>query len=92
MFTSDTKRMKGCNALWVPGTDHASIATETKVVKMLQEQGINKEDIGREEFLKHCWNWTDKYGGIIISQLRNLALVVTGSVNASQWMIGTTKK
>ena len=68
------KRMKGFNALWVPGTDHASIATETKVVKMLQEQGIKKSDLTREEFLKHCWNWTDKYGGIIISQLRKLGV------------------
>lgn len=68
------KRMKGFNALWVPGTDHASIATETKVVKMLQEQGIDKHEIGREEFLKHCWTWTDKYGGIIISQLRKLGV------------------
>ncbi|MCF6270303.1 MAG: valine--tRNA ligase [Melioribacteraceae bacterium] len=68
------KRMKGFNALWVPGTDHASIATESKVVKMLQEQGIDKHKIGREEFLKHCWSWTDKYGGIIISQLRKLGV------------------
>lgn len=68
------KRMKGFNALWVPGTDHASIATESKVVKMLQEQGIDKNEIGREEFLKHCWSWTDKYGGIIISQLRKLGV------------------
>jgi valyl-tRNA synthetase len=68
------KRMKGFNALWVPGTDHASIATESKVVKMLQEKGINKYDIGREEFLKYCWDWTKKYGGIIISQLRKLGV------------------
>lgn len=68
------KRMKGFNALWVPGTDHASIATETKVVKMLEEKGIKKDDITREEFLKHCWTWTDKYGGIIISQLRKLGV------------------
>jgi valyl-tRNA synthetase len=68
------KRMKGFNALWVPGTDHASIATETKVVQMLQEQGIKKDDIGRDEFLKHCWSWTDKYGGIIIAQLRKLGV------------------
>ena len=68
------KRMKGFNALWVPGTDHASIATESKVVKMLQEQGIDKHEIGRDEFLKHCWTWTDKYGGIIISQLRKLGV------------------
>ncbi len=68
------KRMKGFNALWVPGTDHASIATESKVVKMLQEKGIKKSDLTREEFLKHCWDWTDKYGGIIISQLRKLGV------------------
>jgi len=68
------KRMKGFNALWVPGTDHASIATESKVIAMLKEQGINKYDIGREKFLEHCWNWTEKYGGIIISQLRKLGV------------------
>ena len=68
------KRMKGFNALWVPGTDHASIATEAKVVNMLHKQGVKKDDIGREEFLKHCWDWTDKYGGIIISQLRKLGV------------------
>ena len=68
------KRMKGFNALWVPGTDHASIATESKVIAMLKEQGINKYDIGRDKFLEHCWNWTDKYGGIIISQLRKLGV------------------
>ncbi len=68
------KRMKGFNALWVPGTDHASIATESKVVKMLQKKGIKKSDLTREEFLKHCWDWTDKYGGIIISQLRKLGV------------------
>lgn len=68
------KRMKGFNALWVPGTDHASIATESKVIAMLKEQGINKYDIGRKEFLKHCWSWTEKYGGIIIQQLRKLGI------------------
>ena len=68
------KRMKGFNALWVPGTDHASIATESKVIAMLKEKGINKYDIGRDEFLKYCWNWTEKYGGIIISQLRKLGV------------------
>ena len=68
------KRMKGFNALWVPGTDHASIATESKVIAMLKEQGINKYDIGRDKFLEHCWNWTEKYGGIIISQLRKLGV------------------
>ncbi len=68
------KRMKGFNALWVPGTDHASIATESKVIAMLKDKGINKYDIGREEFLKYCWDWTKKYGGIIISQLRKLGV------------------
>ncbi len=66
------KKMLGYNACWVPGTDHASIATESKVIAYLKEKGINKFDIGREEFLKHCWEWTDKYGGIIIKQLRKL--------------------
>lgn len=69
-----TKRMQGFNACWVPGTDHASIATETKVTNYLQEQGINKFEIGREEFLKHCWQWTEKYGGIIIQQLKKLGV------------------
>ncbi|MCF8259867.1 MAG: valine--tRNA ligase [Melioribacteraceae bacterium] len=66
------KRMLGYNVCWVPGTDHASIATESKVVNLLKENGISKYDIGREEFLKHCWEWTEKYGGIIINQLKKL--------------------
>ena len=65
-------RMDGKNACWVPGTDHASIATENKVVAKLREQGIRKEDIGREEFLKHAWEWKEEHGGIILSQLRKL--------------------
>ncbi|RYE28681.1 MAG: valine--tRNA ligase, partial [Sphingobacteriales bacterium] len=65
-------RMEGKEACWVPGTDHASIATEAKVVAMLKEQGIDKKDLTREEFLKYCWEWTDKYGGIILKQLRKL--------------------
>ena len=65
-------RMEGKNALWVPGTDHASIATEAKVVKKLAEQGIKKHDLTREEFLKHAWEWTDEHGGIILKQLRRL--------------------
>lgn len=68
------KRMKGFNACWVPGTDHASIATETKVTAMLKEKGIEKKEIGREEFLKYCWEWTEKYGGIITKQLRKLGV------------------
>ncbi len=65
-------RMEGKNACWVPGTDHASIATEAKVVKKLAEQGIKKSDLTREEFLKHAWDWTHEHGGIILKQLRRL--------------------
>ena len=65
-------RLLGKNACWVPGTDHASIATENKVLELLAEKGVKKEDLTREEFLKHAWDWTDKYGGIILKQLRKL--------------------
>lgn len=65
-------RLKGFNACWVPGTDHASIATEAKVVAKLREEGIDKNDLTREEFLKHAWEWTDKYGGVILEQLKKL--------------------
>ncbi|MFO0321110.1 MAG: valine--tRNA ligase [Bacteroidota bacterium] len=65
-------RMLGFNACWVPGTDHASIATEAKVVSLLKEQGINKADLSREDFLKHAWSWKEKYGGIILEQLKKL--------------------
>ena len=65
-------RMEGKQACWIPGTDHASIATESKVVSMLQEKGINKEDLSREEFLEYAWEWQEKYGGIIIRQLKKL--------------------
>ena len=65
-------RMQGKNACWVPGTDHASIATEAKVVALLKEQGINKSDLSREDFLKHAWDWKEKYGGIILEQLKKL--------------------
>lgn len=65
-------RMQGKNACWVPGTDHASIATEAKVVNLLKEQGISKKDLSREEFLKHAWEWKEKYGGIILKQLEKL--------------------
>src|SRR3954463_13765865 len=66
------KRMQGKNACWVPGTDHASIATEAKVVALLKEKGINKTDLSREDFLKHAWEWKEKYGGIILKQLEKL--------------------
>ena len=65
-------RMEGREACWVPGTDHASIATEAKVVAMLKEKGISKSDLSRDEFLEYCWEWTHKYGGIILQQLRKL--------------------
>jgi len=65
-------RLMGRNACWVPGMDHASIATEAKVVAKLKEQGIEKADLSREEFLKHAWEWTDEYGGVILEQLKKL--------------------
>lgn len=66
------KRMQGYEALWVPGTDHASIATEAKVVEKLREQGISKDDIGREKFLEHVWDWKKQYGGRIVEQLKKI--------------------
>ena len=65
-------RMEGKNACWVPGTDHASIATEAKVVNRLAQQGIKKQELTREEFLGHAWEWTHEHGGIILKQLRRL--------------------
>ena len=65
-------RMEGKNACWVPGTDHASIATEAKVVKKLAAEGIKKHDLTREQFLEHAWDWTHEHGGIILKQLRRL--------------------
>ena len=65
-------RLLGKNACWVPGTDHASIATEAKVVALLKEKGIKKSDLSREEFLKYAWEWKEKYGGIILKQLEKL--------------------
>ena len=65
-------RLQGKNACWVPGTDHASIATEAKVVAKLKEQGIDKNDLSREEFMNHAWDWTEEYGGVILEQLKKL--------------------
>ena len=65
-------RMQGKNACWVPGTDHASIATEARVVAKLASEGINKSDLSREEFLKYAWEWKEKHGGIILEQLKRL--------------------
>jgi valyl-tRNA synthetase len=69
-------RLSGKNACWVPGTDHASIATEAKVVNRLAEQGIKKRDLTREQFLKYAWAWTDEHGGIILKQLRHLICTI----------------
>ena len=66
------KRMKGYNALWQPGTDHASIATEVKVIEALKKQGIDRRDLGREGFLEKCWEWRDEYGSRIINQLKKM--------------------
>ena len=66
------KRMQGYNALWQPGTDHASIATEVKVIESLKEQGIDKAELGREGFLEKAWEWKKEYGGRIVKQLRKL--------------------
>ncbi len=68
------KRMQGYNALWQPGTDHASIATEVKIIQKLKEEGISKEDLGREKFLERAWEWRNEYGGIITSQLKKLGI------------------
>ena len=66
------KRMQGYNVLWQPGTDHAAIATEVKVIDKLKKEGIDKNDIGREKFLEHAWEWKREYGGRIINQLKKL--------------------
>lgn len=78
-------RMEGKNACWVPGTDHASIATEAKVVNRLAQQGIKKTDLTREEFLKHAWDWTHEHGGIILKQLRKLGAAAIGTAQHSPW-------
>ena len=66
------KRMQGYSALWLPGTDHASIATEAKIVEAMKKEGLTKEDLGREKFLERAWEWKEQYGGRIISQLKKL--------------------
>ena len=67
-------RLEGFNACWIPGTDHASIATEAKVVNKLKSQGITKKDLTRDEFLNHAWDWTKEHGGLILEQLKKLGL------------------
>src|SRR5690554_2758301 len=80
-------RLQGFNACWVPGTDHASIATEAKVVAKLKSEGIDKATHSREEFLEHAWAWTHKHGGIILEQLKKLGLHVTGNVPSLLWIL-----
>ena len=70
------KRMQGYSALWLPGTDHASIATEAKIVEAMREEGLSKEDLGREGFLERAWAWKDKFGGRILEQLKLLGLLL----------------
>ena len=66
------KRMSGYSTLWLPGTDHASIATEAKIVEAMRKEGLKKEDLGREKFLERAWNWKKQYGGRIVEQLKKL--------------------
>ena len=82
-------RMEGKEACWIPGTDHASIATEAKVVKMLKDKGIEKSTLSRAEFLNHAWQWKDEYGGIIIRQLKNWVVLAIGNGSGLQWMKDT---
>lgn len=80
-----TKRMQGYAALWVPGTDHASIATEAKVVEAMRAEGLTKEMVGRDGFLERAWAWKTKYGNRIVSSSRSWAAAATGSASASPW-------
>ena len=84
-------RMEGKNACWVPGTDHASIATEAKVVNKLAAQGIKKTDLTRDEFLKHAWEWTDEHGGIIRNSSVSWVLPATGTVLPLPWTRNAAK-
>ena len=70
------KRMQGYSALWLPGTDHASLATEHKIVEKMREEGHTKEELGREEFLKRAWAWKEQYGGRIVEQLKKLCTAI----------------
>lgn len=76
-------RMAGYDTLWLPGTDHASIATEAKIVEAMRKEGITKDDLGREKFLERAWDWKKQYGGRIIEQLKKWARPAIGTENAS---------
>lgn len=80
------RRMQGYSALWMPGTDHASIATEAKIVEAMKKEGITKEDIGREGFLERAWEWKRVYGGRIIDQQKKMGRPVIGRGNGLHWM------
>lgn len=79
------KRMQGYEALWQPGTDHAAIATEVKVIDKLKKEGIDKADLGREGFLKECWKWRDEYGTRIVKQLHKLGSSADWTGSALPW-------
>ena len=76
-----TKRMQGVPTLWIPGTDHASIATEVKIVEAMAEEGLTKEDVGRDGFMERAWAWKEKFGGRIVEQLKKLALALDTSMD-----------
>jgi valyl-tRNA synthetase len=84
-------RMHGKNACWVPGTDHASIATEAKVVHMLRERGITKSSLSRDEFLQYAWEWKEKYGGIILQQLKKSDAAWIGTGPLLPWILTIIK-
>ena len=86
------RRMQGYSALWLPGTDHASIATEAKIVEAMKQEGVTKEDVGRDGFVKRAWEWKEKYGGTIISQLKSWVPPVIGTVNVLHWMKAVPKR
>ena len=79
------KRMSGYSALWLPGTDHAAIATEAKIVAAMREEGITKEDLGREGFMERAWKWKEKYGGRIVEQLKKLGSSCDWDRERSPW-------
>lgn len=84
------KRMQGYNALWQPGTDHASIATEVKIIEKLKEEGIDKHDLGREKFLERAWEWKKSMAGVLFPSLRRWVLPATGTGSASPWTKAAT--
>ena len=84
--------MQGYNTCWVPGTDHASIATEAKVVGMLRERGIDKIILSRDEFLQYAWEWKEKYGGIILQQLKKLGCTLDWDRTPLPWMMIIMKR